>query len=181
MNEQLVACYATPGRHYHTFAHVEACLRELDDIGELAGDEREILRHALLWHDAVHDPRRSDNEAQSAALAKRNCDPAIGDEVARLVLLTKDHGVAADDRLGAIMVSIDLSVLGAPPDAYRRYAAQIRQEYAHVPADQYRVGRAGLLAAFLQRPVIYPFAPIRSRLESAARANIRDEIRRLAP
>src|SRR3954464_7128336 len=102
MNEQIIACYSTPGRHYHTVGHIEECLRQLDDIGDLADRDREILTQAFVWHDAVYDARRTDNEEQSAALAMVHCDPAIRDEVARLVLLTRSHQVAEGDRLGAI-------------------------------------------------------------------------------
>ncbi len=176
MNEQLLACYSTPGRHYHTVRHIEDCLRQLDDIGDLADRDREILRQAFLWHDAVYDPQRADNEDQSAALAMGHCAPAIRDEVARLVLLTKSHQVAEGDRLGAIMISIDLSILGAAPDVYAGYAAAIRREYQHVPINDYRTGRAAVLRKFLQRPTIFPFAPIRDRLEATARHNIDGEI-----
>ncbi len=176
MNEQLLAHYSTPGRHYHTVRHIEDCLRQLDDIGDLADGDREILRQAFLWHDAVYDPQRADNEEQSAVLAMSHCDPAIRDEVARLVLLTKSHQVDEGDRLGAIMISIDLSILGAAPDVYAGYAAAIRREYQHVPINDYRTGRAAVLRKFLQRPTIFPFAPIRDRLEATARHNIDGEI-----
>src|SRR5262249_22011217 len=63
-------------------------------------------------------------------------------EVGRLIRLTKTHDVAAGDPLGAIMISIDLSILGADVATYDAYAAAIRQEYAHVPDAAYRSGRA---------------------------------------
>jgi len=37
--------------------------------------------------------------------------------------------------LGAILISIDLSILAAEPSRYDAYAAAIRNEYAHVPDD----------------------------------------------
>lgn len=179
MNAHLLACYSTPGRHYHTFKHIEECLRQLNDVIDLVDRDRSILTQAFLWHDAVYDAQRSDNEEQSAALAMIHCDETIRDEVARLVLLTKTHQVAEDDRLGAIMISIDLSILGASPDGYASYAAAIRREYQHVASNDYRTGRAAVLRKFLQRPTIFPFAPIRERLEATARHNISGEIARL--
>lgn len=98
------------------------------------------------------------------------------EEIARLVLLTKGHSVADGDRLGALMVSIDLSVLGGDPAAYDAYAAGVRQEYAHVPEPVFRAGRARVMRHFLEAPVLYAEPAFRARLEDKARANIAREI-----
>ena len=98
------------------------------------------------------------------------------DEVARLILLTKGHTLPPDDRLGAILVSIDLSILGAEPAAYERYARQVREEYAHVPDSLWRQGRGGVLRRFLDAPMIYAEPNFRARLEAPARANLAREL-----
>ena len=64
--------------------------------------------------------------------------------------------------------------------AYARYAAQIRQEYAHVADDDYRRGRTAVLKRFLERPHLYFSLPMRARCEAAARANVTAEIAKLA-
>ena len=92
----------------------------LDEVPELMDSERRVLTWAIWWHDAIYDPRASDNEARSAELAKRelrDLDATLHerDEVARLIRLTAGHEVEAEDRLGEILVSIDLAILGAPP------------------------------------------------------------------
>src|SRR5690348_1987353 len=56
------------GRHYHTLTHLDACLRELDALRDLAVRPAEV-ELALWFHDAVYRSWRRDNEAQSAALA----------------------------------------------------------------------------------------------------------------
>jgi predicted metal-dependent HD superfamily phosphohydrolase len=44
-------------------------LRMLESIAPMpAGDDRDILLLAALYHDAIYDPREADNEEQSAAL-----------------------------------------------------------------------------------------------------------------
>jgi len=176
MIEQVLPYYSSPGRHYHTIGHVEDCLRQLGDIKNLSSEEREILTQALLWHDAVYDPMRSDNEERSAALAVDHCNAGIRDEVGRLILLTKSHNVDDTDRLGSIMISIDLSILGADAAEYAKYIAAIREEYRQIPEDIYRKGRAAILKRFLERPAIYPYPPLRERLEQTARRNIAREI-----
>jgi predicted metal-dependent HD superfamily phosphohydrolase len=102
------------------------------------------------------------------------------DEVARLIRLTAGHQVEAEDRLGEILVSIDLSILGAAPSDYDAYARAVREEYAHVPDAAWRAGRARVLQHFLDAPVIYPDPAFASRLEPQARANLSRELASLA-
>lgn len=178
------AAYQEPHRRYHTLAHVEDCLSRLAATPGLGDHERELLVQAIWWHDAVYDPLRPDNEARSAdlareALAAAGAPEADLAEVERLILLTKGHTVEAGDRLGALMVSIDLSILGAEPEAYAAYARAIREEYAAVPEDIYRAGRARVLRAFLDAPVLFPDPALAETLDGPARRNLAAEIAEL--
>jgi predicted metal-dependent HD superfamily phosphohydrolase len=180
----LEAAYAEPHRRYHTRAHIEACLAELGKVEGLSAEDRRTLEYAIWWHDAVYDPHRSDNEERSADLARQDLgrlgvpDGQI-DEAARLILLTKGHEVAPGDGIGALLVSIDLSILGAAEADYDAYADGVRFEYAFVPEEAFRAGRAAILERFLESPSLYPDPGFRSRLEAPARANLRREIARL--
>jgi predicted metal-dependent HD superfamily phosphohydrolase len=174
--EQLVAAYAAPGRHYHNLAHIEDSLAALTRVENLSPREREILSAAIWWHDVVYDAARADNEELSAQLAEAHVRKDIADEVGRLIRLTKTHDVARDDRLGAILISIDLSILGAEPARYDAYAAAIRQEFIHVPEADYRAGRARVLGQFAARPVIFPDAAFAARYDRQARENLAREL-----
>src|SRR5215218_2826870 len=66
--EALVAEYSRPQRHYHNLRHVADCLRELEPVQQ-ACEQPGAVRAALLFHDVVYDPTRSDNEERSAASA----------------------------------------------------------------------------------------------------------------
>jgi predicted metal-dependent HD superfamily phosphohydrolase len=181
MTPALEAAYAEPHRRYHTRAHIEDCLIELAAVPDLADLERRRLVWAIWWHDAVYDPTRSDNEERSAAMAERDLeglgvDACDRSEVARLIQLTRGHRVEPNDRLGAVLVSIDLSILGRPAEVYDRYAAAIRQEYGFVPDDAFRIGRAGVLRRFLESEMIFPDARFGARLGSAARENLKREL-----
>lgn len=178
--EELAAAYAAPGRHYHNLAHIEDCLAALVQVEGLAEREREILSEAIWWHDVVYDPTRSDNEEFSAQLAERHVRADLGHEVGRLIRLTKSHDVAADDRLGAILISIDLSILAAEPARYDAYAAAIRQEFLHVSDADYRAGRAAVLRRFAARPVIYPDAGFAAKYDRRARDNLARELASLS-
>jgi predicted metal-dependent HD superfamily phosphohydrolase len=178
------AAYAEPGRHYHDERHLDDCLRQLEDVAHLNEREQRPLRWAILWHDAIYDPQRPDNEEQSAELARRELlqcgvDAADADEVARLIRLTFGHRVAEGDRLGALLVSIDLSILGSDPERYRAYVADVRHEYSHVPDDLWRSGRAAVLKWQLAADPLYPDPDFRARYEMQARRNMEDELRTL--
>jgi predicted metal-dependent HD superfamily phosphohydrolase len=174
--DELTAEYTAPGRHYHNLAHVEDCLAALARVKNLSAAEREILTEAIWWHDVVYDPTRPDNEELSARLAEGHLRADIGHEVGRLIRLTKTHDVAAGDRLGAILISIDLSILGAAPARYDAYAAAIRQEFIHVPDADYRAGRARALSQFAARPVIFPDAEFAATFDKPTRENLAREL-----
>jgi len=174
--DELATAYSTLGRRYHNLAHIEDCLALLAQVEGLSAHEREILTEAIWWHDVVYDPTRSDNEELSAQLAERHVRADIGSEVGRLIRLTRTHDVKADDRLGAILISIDLSILGAEPARYDAYAAAIRQEFIHVSDADFRAGRANVLRRFAARPVIYPDAGFAATYDQRARDNLVREL-----
>jgi predicted metal-dependent HD superfamily phosphohydrolase len=174
--EQLVAAYTAPGRHYHNLMHIEDCLDALARVENLSPLEREILSEAIWWHDVVYDATRLDNEELSAQLAEQHVRENLRQEVGRLIRLTKTHDVQPDDRLGAILISIDLSILGAEPVRYDAYAAAIRQEFIHVLESDYRAGRAKVLSQFAARPVIFPDAAFAARYDRPARDNLAREL-----
>jgi predicted metal-dependent HD superfamily phosphohydrolase len=178
--DDLVAAYTAPGRHYHNLAHIEDCLGVLARVDNLSAAEREILVEAIWWHDVVYDATRADNEELSARLAEAHVRADISQEVGRLIRLTRTHQVLPDDRLGAILISIDLSILGAEPSRYDAYAAAIRQEFIHVPDPDYRAGRAKVLGQFAARPVIFPDASFAATYDRRARENLARELASLS-
>ncbi|MBA2402846.1 MAG: phosphohydrolase [Bradyrhizobium sp.] len=175
-NDALIAAYSAPCRHYHNVAHIEDCLGALSSVDGLSAADRHLLVQAIWWHDAVYDAAKSDNEERSAELAEQAVSADIREEVGRLIRLTKSHQVAAGDRLGAILISIDLSILGAEPDRYDAYAASIRKEFSDVPDAAYRSGRSEVLKRFMARPVIFPDPGFAERYDGRARANMAREI-----
>lgn len=177
---QLVAAYSERHRHYHTLQHLRECLAHLDAAAALARRPAEV-ELALWFHDAVYDPRRQDNEEQSAAWARRavlaaGCSEEVADRVAGLVLATRAHEATSDDPDTQVLLDIDLAILGSAPARFAEYERQIRAEYAHVPEPDFRAGRARLLVGFLARPHLYATAPYRDALEARARANLQQAL-----
>jgi predicted metal-dependent HD superfamily phosphohydrolase len=178
------AAYAEPHRHYHDERHLDDCLRQLDRLLDLPEWDQRLLRWAILWHDAIYDPARSDNEERSAELAFRELtactvDETTAGEVARLILLTSGHEVEKGDRLGALLVSIDLSILGSDGDRYGEYVADVRREYGHVTEAAWRAGRAAVLKRLLASNPLYPDQRFRAAFEAQARRNMAGEFKAL--
>lgn len=181
----LLARWAEPHRRYHTLAHLEACLAGLDGHRELAIDP--VAVEAALWfHDAIYDPRATDNEARSAALAVMSLQAGgvAKERIAKInrLILATSHRIAGDadmDPDTVLLLDLDLAILGAPANDYYAYAAAIRREYIWVPEADFRQKRAAVLAAFLQRPRIYGTARFFSCHEETARANLAAERRGL--
>jgi predicted metal-dependent HD superfamily phosphohydrolase len=134
------------------------------------------LRWALLFHDAIYDTRRHDNEERSAAWA---CQVMTGlgrpeDEKARVrgLILATAHAREPATSDEALLLDIDLSILGADAALFDAYDASIRAEYEWVPDDQYRQARAQVLSSFLGRERLYHTAAYRARFEATARRNL---------
>ena len=175
--------YAEPARHYHTLDHVADCLETFDRHRDLAErpDEVEL---ALWLHDVVYDPRRSDNETTSAAVAERMLDDAglasdVHRRIGEMIELTAHTGGPPKAPDAALVCDVDLAILGASPGRYADYARRIAAEYAWVPGPIFRQRRAAILRRFLARGSIYATEPFRRRCEAAARRNLSAELAEL--
>lgn len=172
--------YAEPHRHYHTWAHIEALLGWFALRREALHDPAAV-ELAILFHDAVYDPARSDNEAQSAQLLRDADLPSVSDDTRlraiRMIEATAAHSLAdnlaANDQDDmAEFLDMDLSILGAASAVFDRYERAIRDEYAFVPEDLFRAARRGILERFLERPTLYFSDWGRDRFEARARSNV---------
>lgn len=180
--EGLLARHREPHRRYHTATHVMWVLRHVDQLsaeGVAPDADLAAVRLAALCHDAVYDPRRSDNEAISATLAANLAEdigwsPARAATVHRLVLCTAAHRPNADDE--ALLIDADLAILGAMPKDYSAYVHGVRTEYAHVTDADWRIGRAAVLRQFLDEATVFHTEPMRRARESRARANLVAEL-----
>lgn len=172
----LAACHTEPHRHYHTMEHITAVLAHLDDLHAATP----TARLAAFFHDAVYDPTRSDNESQSAELAREvltAVNRPEADDVAAIVLATATHQVPAGaPRETAPFLDADLAILAAERDVYDTYVADIRAEYAHLSDDEFRTGRAIVLQNFLDRTELFFTNAGKAKFEARARANLRREL-----
>jgi predicted metal-dependent HD superfamily phosphohydrolase len=174
--------YGEPQRAYHTLEHLQDCFARFDEAPGLAQQPAEVVL-ALWFHDAIYEPERTDNEAGSArwaleALLAGGVREIAAQRVRDLILATS-HVSASLSGDAALVVDIDLAILGASADRFERYDQQIRQEYAWVPAAEFRLARLQILSRFLDRPAIFSTRPFRERYESQARKNLRLALKQL--
>ena len=172
--EQLSRAYGEAHRSYHNQQHIAECLMEFDAARHLA-EGPDTVELALWFHDAIYDSRRSDNEERSAALAKRCLEtaglPQLSATVSNLVIATKHDGETGTPDT-ALVVDIDLSILGKPESRFEEYERQVREEYDWVPLPVFNSKRAELLDRFLARKQIYRTKFFAERYEQSARRNL---------
>lgn len=174
----LIAAWNAPHRRYHGASHLRDCLVELDGVRGVARRPAEV-ELALWFHDAVYDPRATDNEARSADLARTMLvgpTDAV-DRIAAMVNATATHEPETPD--AALLCDIDLAVLGAEPAAFDAYEVAVRAEYDWVADADWRAGRTRVLRRFLERPRLYHTPQMATRYADAARANLERALARL--
>ena len=178
--QTVLNAYAQPQRHYHTTQHLQECLLWWQRCQNHMQAPAEVAL-ALFYHDIVYDPKRSDNELQSAntmlAHLQAYLPEASTDRIYRWILATAHHGQQttlsdADDADLKWVLDIDLGILSADAERFQEYERQIRMEYRHVPLLIYRCKRRQVLRDFAQAPHLYHTDYFRNQLERAAKANL---------
>ncbi|WP_116107120.1 hypothetical protein [Lewinella sp. IMCC34191] len=175
---------AYAGRAYHNLSHLKEMLGHLAD--HPAPKDPVVFGIALVFHDIVHKPTRSDNEHRSALSATRLLEeggklPAERiQRCAELIMATKQHLPSEhDDGDEALLIDLDLAVLARSPSEYDQYTAALRKEFWMVPGFVFRNGRRKVLTAFLDRPNIYHTQVGKKDYETPARENLWRELREL--
>lgn len=180
----LETAYATPTRAYHNIRHVEEMLRHYRDVAAGAGWRQPVeVLLAVLYHDAIYEPGRADNEARSAELAQAHVARWLPDKgidagrVAELINLTARHGRLASeevDRDAALFLDCDMAILGAEPAMFDAYDRGIAAEYrGHVPGWLFKLNRRRFLKGLLARERIFLSDWFHERYDAQARINLR--------
>ena len=178
--EELRRRHAEPQRAYHDWRHIEELLALFGEVRGALRDPAAVL-FAILFHDAVYDPRRGDNEDRSADLLRDLAGGALEpDSLAtalQLIAATKAHRLPdgltpAQSQDARVFLDMDLSILAASRARYDQSEGQIRAEYAHVPDDAFRAGRSKILRSFLERDDLYLSDWGRGRFAAPALRNL---------
>ncbi|MGY6502376.1 MAG: HD domain-containing protein [Acidimicrobiales bacterium] len=181
----LIDRYREPHRHYHDTVHLAAVLASLDELSAPVPPPV-VVELAAWFHDAVYAGRPGDDETASAQLARgRLADSPLAEPdveaVAAMVESTARHmdPTADHDSDTALLLDADLSILAAPVAQYETYVGGVRAEHADVDDERFRRGRLAVVEALLARDPLFLTPAGRSRLEPAARQNLRREQQRL--
>jgi predicted metal-dependent HD superfamily phosphohydrolase len=180
--QRLIACYSEPHRKYHTVRHLDECFAKLEELRTEANHPEEV-ELALWFHDAVYDTKRQDNEAKSAEWARAtalaaNLSAAVAQRVHKLIMATR-HDATPSEPDEKVLVDVDLSILGAPPERFDEYEEQVREEYSWVPAVVFRKKRRKILKGFLARASIFNTRKFVEAYEARARVNLERSLKRL--
>ena len=187
--QTVVSAYGQTPRAYHGAEHIVEVLAHWRQVAEGPGwqQPRETWL-ALLFHDAVYETGRRDNEAMSAALARHELESHLGglgidvERVCSLIELTARHGRLAPadmDTDAALMLDCDMAILGASEARFDAYDAAIAEEYRDVlPAWMFRFNRRRFLKHLLGLHRIYLSEYFHDRLDAPARANLKRAIGR---
>lgn len=127
----LLTQYSAPQRHYHNLRHILSMLNSAEALREQFEDPVPAML-AIVFHDAVYDPARNDNEAQSAAVMRALLKGAVKEETLEVaaftILATKAHQ-ATEHRDTDLVIDLDMAILAQPWAIYARYAAGVMAEY----------------------------------------------------
>lgn len=188
----IASAYATPPRAYHDFGHVQAVLHHYHEVAAGPGwTQRSEVYLAALYHDAIYQAGRQDNEARSAELAVADIARWLPDtgvdatRVAELIELTARHShfVPADfddDATGddtRHFLDCDMAILGAEPVAFDAYDRGIAAEYrGQVPGWLFKLNRRRFLKTLLAKERIFLSDFFHARFDAQARSNLRRAI-----
>lgn len=181
--KQISEAYAEKQRYYHTMEHIQSMIVEIESNKDAALDKN-VLLFATWFHDMVYDPKKSDNEEQSAkiavhALNQLHVPKEIINVVEELILATANHTKAKSTKELDFFLDCDLKILGSDPNSYSQYAANIRKEYKHVISFIYNRERKKVLKRFIEANALYRTAYFQEKYEEQARMNILNEIKNL--
>ena len=188
----LEAAYVSPPRAYHDFMHVREVLHHYADVATGPGWAQPVEVYlAVLYHDAIYQPGRKDNEVLSARFAMDQVTQWLPEHgidtlrVAELINLTARHGQFSPADFGEDgfaldarhFLDCDMAILGAEPEAFDAYDRGIAEEYrGHIPGFLFRLNRKRFLKGLLARERIYLSDWFHQRYDARARANLRRAI-----
>lgn len=196
LGKDLLERWEEPHRSYHNSAHLLEMLGHLDAF--YSGRTPRPLALAAWFHDAVYEGTPGNDERRSAQLAATSLAPLIEagqlqrtelNAVLALIEATTSHTLPLENQHleqaglsikdAELFLDADLAILAADEPRYRRYCAGVRAEYGHITDEDFRQGRARILADFLDREKIYLSQRGQADFEQKARQNMARELAEL--
>lgn len=179
--QEIILAYSGKKRHYHNTSHIYNMLLQAEKVKDSIVDF-DVLQFAIWYHDIVYKSTKSDNEEQSAVVAKKrlkffNIEAKRLETISNLIISTKKHQVlCAKNEDNDYLLDLDLSILGTDWETYKSYYNNIRKEYNVYPDFIYNKGRKKVLQHFLERETLYFSIYFKNQFEVKARENLTKEL-----
>lgn len=173
--------YSQKSRYYHNLSHIHNMLLKAEDFKNEIYDF-DVLKLTIWYHDIIYKSTKKDNEEKSVVFAKKRLKSLNFDEkrikiVQNLIISTKKHELILHDNSdNALLLDLDLSILGSSWESYKKYIQNIRKEYKIYPNFMYNPGRKKVLEHFLKRESLYFTDSFKNEYEIQARENLKREI-----
>ena len=167
----LVRLYSQ-GRHYHDFHHVERIFAVLHQLLPGLRPSPELVL-ATFFHDAIHIPGRTDNEARSAGLLAEMLpkgDPAAMARIEAFIAASRTH--ESEDPEIQLFIDLDLAGLAGDQTAFWALCNQVRRERPDLSDAAFYAEHARFMARILARRPIYYSPLLREALEEDAQRNL---------
>ncbi|OLO43448.1 hypothetical protein BKH31_12325 [Actinomyces oris] len=188
--ELLIGRWSTPDRRFHNLRHLIDMLARVDELAEESHDP-DIMRVACWYHGCVFSSdveevtrgNGGEDETASAAFAEADLrhlgvPMETVKRVCCLIVNLKRHMLADDDIDAQALIDADLGTLAVDPQTYAEYVRLLREEYSHIPVEEYLRGRLTIVSRLLNRDHLF-HSPLGQRWEHPARENLAAEQRRL--
>ena len=186
----LIEMWSSPDRHFHNLKHAINMLARVDELADESHDP-DMIRMATWYHGCIFSSaseqtyRRNGGEDEVASAAYAAGDlhglglpDATVDRICALILNLKHHSLPHNDIDALALNDADLGALAVEPQQYKRYRRMVREEYAHIPVEDYLRARLTIITRLLDREVLFS-SPLGQRWERPARQNLQAEKQRL--
>lgn len=186
--DRVISAWNLEGRSLHNCRYLAQVFEKLDEL-EGATSEPENLKLAAAVRGALEEPgweEDADMRGQTTFPAMVGLDDlrelGIDDDVvSRVGLLAEQlasHNPRDTDLSAKLLVDADLSVLASPPQQYRDYLMNLREEVPHMSEISFLRARRNVLLHLLGKPRVFS-TPLASRWEDSARNNLEAELENL--
>lgn len=151
--EDIIKRWNEKHRKYHTISHLEDLIQQINTYNGLSPKEYDMLTLTAIFHDVIYNPRRGDNEVQSAEfflnhIAMNKDIPDI-QEIATMIRDTKNH--TPSTHLSGIFSNMDMSIVRRPYPELLKWEDEISYEYSHLPRIVYVIGRVRFLRQMIKK------------------------------
>lgn len=151
----IIARWQEPHRYYHNLEHLDFLIDKIDKLYEQQAIDEAAYRQLLMtayFHDVVYDPRKQDNERQSAAFWVQQCQPSHPEceLIRQMILDTESH--KGQSELSKVFCDLDMYIVrNAVFFELLDWERKIFKEFQFLDYSLYKSLRIALLKRFREQ------------------------------